>query len=457
VFLRRRDPKHPVFMYAKAQAGIPFRHDFGMPGNTCVPGETGGGKSTYLCALAVALDRTPDATLAAFDVNRSLKRTIEMLGGTWLDLGGDNRIKLAPFANLKTLAKRRSAASTAETMIVSARPDRPLETVERRAIAETLSQIAGDGYRPSVTDFATKLEGIRSDLAHVFDAFRAGTGGTGILDGDPEDDIALNNRFLCFELEGLGMGGDASQMSPELLPTIVYISSRLDDKLRLGGPLHARLMDECAILFRHEVMRKRYDTWARTIRKYNGFNVVAAQNLGDFVTLDIGRTIISQSQNFIALANAQATTDEQLAFYRAAKFTDEEIVRIASAPEGAYWYFFKRGRQFREFQLIWNSLTENTFGAGAEEDNEVYEALKEMYPDTFPAAWYKHQATKENGLEDWARVWLAGPERIGQGSLVVGPQTLYPPDDAPRVEENDPILIDFAEQIARMDKEAMIA
>ncbi len=384
-------PSSPPLLYANTAGATPFRFHVhvGDVGHTLVIGPTGAGKSTLVGLIAAQFLRYPGAQVFAFDKGYSSLALCSAVGGEHYDIAASAGRGLAfcPLARIDDAGTRVWASEWIEGLLrlqsVEATPAR------RREIHAALGRLATSPDR-TLTHFASTVqdEGVRAGLRHY------------TLDGamgellDAERDGLRESRFQVFEVEHLMNKGEQNAV-----PVLLYLFHEIER--RLTGDPSLLILEEAWLLLNHPVFASKIEEWLRVLRKRNCAVVFVSQSLTDVYNSPQRDLLLESCPTKIFLPNPEARSAQTGQLYRRLGLNETQVELVAHAtPKRHYYYVSPLGRRMIDLALGPETLA--FVGVSGSEEIEQLRKLRELYGDTWPAAWLE-----QRGLDEAAVRWRA--------------------------------------------------
>lgn len=392
-------PKNsPPLMLTATSGQTPFRlnldvHDVG---HGWILGPTGSGKSTLLVMLMAQWQRYPHAQIFAFDKGYSAFTLCQASDGDFYDLGADEHVTFAPLAHVDDPVEREWALGWVEELLVL--QGAQVTPEQRAALWQALSLMAARNHSRTLSGLCIDVQDrtLRDGLAH----YTVGGGAGTLLDADT--DSVRDSHFMVFEMEHLLNRGDR-----DLVPVLLYLFHVIDRRCRQGFPTFIPIDEAWLILLRSRFALK-LEEWLRTKRRENARIWFVSQSLADVERSSQRHILVEACQTKIFLPNAEATTDQSAALYRALGLNEQQIEVVATAvPKQHYLYLSPYGRRLFDLQLSPVALAFT--GVADRADLRRVRECMATYGAEWPAYWLR-----ERGCAAEATWWQQWQQPHGQ-------------------------------------------
>lgn len=309
-----------------------------MPGNTCVIGTTGVGKTTLVMAMMMFACKYKNLKGVFFDKDRGAEIGIRRIGGQYyaLERGvptGFNPLQLPPTeTNIQFVEKLvkilvggvRNAAEDLEisqAVRTIMRDDMPLELRRLSALYMNLKvNGGGDSLQDRLAKWCNTADH-DGNLSWVFD--------------NPYD----TQDFSKAKMPIFGYDYTEFLDDPEVRTPIMAYLLHITDSLIDGSPF-IYWMDEFWKPLTDEYFKDFAKDKQKTIRKLNGLGVFMTQSPSDVLDSDIGKTMVEQSVTQIFLPNPRADYDD---YVNGFKVTPQEFEIIKELEENSRMFLVKQG------------------------------------------------------------------------------------------------------------------
>jgi type IV secretion system protein VirB4 len=294
----------------KTPAGSPYWFNFHVAdvGNTVIIGQTGSGKTTLQTFLLAQLQKFRPWCFF-FDKDRGSEIFIRAMNGAYVALDHGHPTGLAPFRALENTPQNRAFLLEF------------VATLVRRPGSESADLAAWE-----VAQISQAIDGVYQLAPHT----RSLSALLEFLDQTDRDGIAARLAKWCHSASGslawvFDNDADLLPMDGHLVgvdvtvfldnrdlrtPIVQYLFHRIEQLF--DGRRVCIVMDEFWKLLADEAFREFARDKLKTIRKLNGFVVLATQSARDVLRSDIAHTIIEQCPTQIFLGNPRATADDYI-------------------------------------------------------------------------------------------------------------------------------------------------
>ncbi len=370
----------PLLM-AATDGATPFRLNLhhGDVGHTLVVGPTGAGKSVLLGLLAAQWRRYERARVVILDSGRSCRALTLGLGGTFLDLMGEEAgVALQPLAACDDPLERAWARDWLVQLFNRSGVviDPPLKDEIWRALGVLAA-------RPAPERTLSLLAGLlqHATLRQALEPFTCAGAYGALLDADV--DPALDQSHLALEMGELVRAPDALAA---VLPCLVRALERGFD----GAPT-LLILDEAWAYLRDPAFAAQVQAWLKTLRKRNVAVVFATQELADVESSGIAATIVEACPTRIFLANERAREPRTAAFYAGLGLNPRQIALIAEGvPKQDYYVQTRSGARRVDLELGPAALA--FLSASRPEDHAAIDRLlAQASRESFAVRWLVHK------------------------------------------------------------------
>lgn len=289
----------PAIMALKSQARSPSFLSLhrGQLGNTFLCGPSGSGKTVLQGMLLSQLEKF-DAQRVVFDKDRGCEILVRACGGIYLALENGIPTGCAPFKSLEFTPANFQFLNQLVAQLV-AHPTTPLTAADEAKIAVAISALERvDPHRRSIKALLPLLDVTRPDSLGARLAKWARGGQLGWVLDNELDEIALDNRFLGFDMT------DFLDNPQVRTPLMLYLFHRVEQLI--DGRRIVIDIDEFWKALQDEAFQDLAKNKLKTIRKQNGLMIFGTQSPSDALRSDISRTIIEQCLTKIYLPNPGA-------------------------------------------------------------------------------------------------------------------------------------------------------
>jgi type IV secretion system protein VirB4 len=381
----------PALMWAATDGNTPFRlnlHESDV-GHTLVVGRTGAGKSVLVGAVAAQWMRYPHAQLFHFDYKYSAWLLAKACGWTHYDLGaGGDGLGFQPLARIDEPAELAWAAEWLE--ILFDLHGKALSPVQRQKVDTALRLLGGmEPAHRTLTDLRVQLQD--PELQEIL-RFYTIEGNLGYL-LDSKADCLDDSPAQVFEMKHLLDMGDKV-----LVPTLLYLFRRVEQRLRCGVPTLIPIEELWAPLLR-SLFASRIERWLLTLRSYNAAVMLVAHSLGQLGQLSNRQVLIESCPTRLFLPNADAKSAEARRLYTEFGLNEREIEIVAESTPKQH-YYFKSPRGSRRFELglgpVALAFLTTPEGSTLDQLRPRVEALAARYGRAWPEVWLR-----ERGIAGW--------------------------------------------------------
>jgi conjugal transfer ATP-binding protein TraC len=312
------DPR-PLFM-VQTRSSEPFAIDITDPSrtnwNSCVFGQSGGGKTFLVLSLATSSMLGQGSPLIVIDVGGgavgSYYRLVQMLGGDFIDLSLDGANCINPFFPRQDLylSDRGEPTATANEfklafltgivgMLVTEPGMPPLTTVQeailQRAILAAYDRL-GDDRPPVLGDVIADLEHLTLEREEKADArafaktLRAWVEGPYGRLLNQQSRVSIKSDFVVFDVKGIESIGRLASVLISIVSAYVW---NMISRPRSG--LGWIVYDECWKLLQNPTAAALISELYRTARKLRAGVISVTQKLEDFLSSPASEAILSNS------------------------------------------------------------------------------------------------------------------------------------------------------------------
>jgi type IV secretion system protein VirB4 len=291
-----------------------------LPGNTCIFGQTGAGKTTLEMFLMCHLNKF-HARIFVLDMDHSTEVAVRRMGGIYRDLLRGQPTGINPFqwpdgpvtrAFCRHLVThimefgRAKLGPDDENKLSAAIDDvfsQPLEVRRLALLAQFLSNTQRDSLQAKMTRWIGD-----GDLAWVLD--------------NPQDTLDLQGGdIFAFDFSEFI---DDPQICPVMTMCLLHIFEQMLD----GRPL-ALFMEEFWKLLSDPVFTDFARDKLKTIRKENGIVIMTTQQTDDVLSTPLSKTAVQQSVTGIFLPNPKGNRSDYVDGFG---LTDAEFQLVRSLP-----------------------------------------------------------------------------------------------------------------------------
>lgn len=265
--------------------------------HSMVIGPSGTGKSVLMNLLLTRWQQYKDAQTYIFDKDRSCYITTHVNNGSYLDPASGN-MRMNPMKDLESDTDWEWFTSWLEILLthrekeLSAKDDKALKDA-----VDSVRRIEKDKRRLKHLEMI-----LPKNLAERLSPWVEGGQFARWFDND-EDSFSLD-RFVTIAMDDLFNQPSVARAFLD------YAFHRINHKLT-GAPT-VIYIEEVWFAFSDETFTRRLDNWLRTIRKKNGFIVLATQNLEELARSDAFATIVDNIPTRIFLPNINVVAHEEL-------------------------------------------------------------------------------------------------------------------------------------------------
>jgi type IV secretion system protein VirB4 len=372
-------------LVAATDGATPFRLNLhqGDVGHTLVVGPTGAGKSVLLGLLAAQWRRYAGARVVILDTGRSCRALTLGLGGTFLDLMGDEGgVALQPLRRCDEPLER----SWARDWLIGlfAQAGLATDTALKDEIWRALGVLAD---RPAPERTLSLLAGLLQDAAlrQALEPFTCAGSYGALLDA--ENDPLLDQSILALEM------GELTR-SPEALNAVLPCLVRALERGFDGSPT-LLILDEAWAYLRNSAFAAQIQAWLKTLRKRNVAVVFATQEIADVESSGLAATILEACPTRIFLANERAREPRTAAFYAGLGLNPRQIALIAEGvPKQDYYVQSRAGA--RRVNLDLGPAALAFLGASKPADHAAMDRLlAQSAAESFAVRWLDHKGQKE--------------------------------------------------------------
>jgi type IV secretion system protein VirB4 len=183
-----------------------------------------------------------------------------------------------------------------------------------------------------------------------------------------------------------------------LVPTLLYLFRRVEQRLRCGVPTLIPIEELWAPLLR-SLFASRIERWLLTLRSYNAAVMLVAHSLGQLGQLSNRQVLIESCPTRLFLPNADAKSAEARRLYTEFGLNEREIEIVAESTPKQH-YYFKSPRGSRRFELglgpVALAFLTTPEGSTLDQLRPRVEALAARYGRAWPEVWLR-----ERGIAGW--------------------------------------------------------
>jgi type IV secretion system protein VirB4 len=292
----------PAVTMFRTVAGSPFYFSFHAPdlGNSLIVGPSGSGKTVAMNFL-LAQAQKHGADTVCFDKDRGMDVFIRAAGGRYFPLKSGVSTGFAP---LKAVAFDESGCSFLSKWLVML-AGKSLSVEEEAMLAQAVAMLADVPVEHR--SFGALRVYLHNDdpngLSARLQRWERGNALGWVFD-NATDDVGSDTRFVGFDMtEFLD---DAEVRGPLMM----YLMARQES--RFDGRRVMICIDEAWKALQDVEFRKYIADKLKTIRKQNGFLVLASQSPADFLKSGIAETIFEQCPTRLLFPNARADADDYI-------------------------------------------------------------------------------------------------------------------------------------------------
>lgn len=383
----------PALLWAATDGNTPFRlnlHESDV-GHTLLVGRTGAGKSVLVQSVAAQWMRYPGAQLFYFDYKYSAWLLAKACGWRHYDIGagGGGGLGFQPLARVDEPEERAWAAEWLEVLFdlhgVTLTP------AQRQKVDAALALLAEmPREHRTLTDLRVQLQD--PELQEIVRYYTI-EGNLGYL-LDAKADCLDESPVQVFEMKHLLDMGDRV-----LVPTLLYLFRRVEQRLRRGVPTLIPIEELWAPLLK-TLFASRIERWLLTLRSYNAAVMLVAHSLGQLSQLPNRQILIESCPTKFFLPNADAKSAEARRLYIEFGLGEREIEIVAESIPKQH-YYFKSPRGSRRFELglgpVALALLSTPEGTTIDQIRPLVDALAARHGRAWPGVWLR-----ERGLGEWA-------------------------------------------------------
>lgn len=347
----------PYYFNFHASAEHRDATDDKAPGNTCIIGATGSGKTTVELFL-LAQARKFGARIVFFDKDRGAEIALRAMGGRYTTLRRGQPTGINPFQWDDTPATRALCeAVVARCVQVGSLPLTPRETDDiARAVATVfelpvaLRRLAAvDQSLPNVGEASLRLR-LKRWIGH---------GPLGWVIDNPRDTLALDTNTI--------FGFDTTEFldDAEIRTVVMMILLHATERLIDGRPF-IYVMAEFWKALLDPVFTEFARDKQKTIRKQNGLGLFDTQSPSDVLASPIGKTMVEQSVTHLYLPNPRADYDDYVGGF---KVTPQEFHVIRNLPEEGRLFLVKQGQRSAVVRFDLSALPDELVVLSGSTDN----------------------------------------------------------------------------------------
>lgn len=388
---REGNPWGQAVMMMRTPAGQPYYFNFHvspdkqdseskkMPGNMCILGTTGAGKTTLEMAILMLTRRfNPAPALVVFDFDRGAEIALRALGGRYYSIESGKPTGCNPLQREPTPQRVQFWQKLVRQCIET--PQLPLMPTDEAAIAAAVNTVAK--FPRELRSFTSIQENLpkngENSLYHRFARWCRG-GALGWV-FDEADDKLLSIK------EASVVGFDYTQFidDPEVrAPMLMYLMDVLQE-MTDGRRI---------IVMFAEFWKALSDDWVseyikqelKTIRKKNGLIIGETQSPGDVLKVDIGRTVVEQSVTKIFMQNPEAVREEYVEGFGLSE-AEYEIVKTLGA-NGGRRFLVKQGHRSAICEMDLSGMDDHiTLLSGSTDNVHLLDDIRAEVGDD-PATW----------------------------------------------------------------------
>lgn len=275
--------------------------------NACVVGTSGSGKSVFMQEL-VCSTAGGGGRCVVIDNGNSFEKLCKLIGGQHMDFGTDLKICLNPFSLVTEENKENTLVLITRCVSAMASPKGRLTEVEEglieRAVHTVWQKEGKDADIQSLSNyFESSEDPAFKNIAVMLTSFgKSGNYGRYFCG---KNNISLNRQVVVAELKALEDKPELRNVILMMLLMSVYNDIVMGDR----KTPYMIVIDEAWALLSGEISRF-IDKLSRTLRKYKGSLVIAAQNLKDFIDFPAAKVAYANS-DWKCLLRCPVVTDEE--------------------------------------------------------------------------------------------------------------------------------------------------
>ena len=299
-----------------------------LPGNACIFGMTGSGKTTLEMFLLCHLNKY-GARSFILDMDRSTEITVRRLGGVYRDLRRGEPTGINPF-QWPDSAKTRAFCRKVVTHIME-HGRAKLEPDEENTLASAIDSVFAAG----VEIHHRRLSLVAQYLPNVERNSLSARLTRWIGNGDLA--WVLDNELDQLKLDSADVFGfDFSEFiaDPQVCPVVTMCLLEIFETLTNGRPI-ALLMEEFWRLLADPVFTEFARDKLKTIRKENGIVIMTTQQTDDVLSTPLAGTAVQQHVTGLYLPNPRASRSAYVDGFRLTE-TEFEIVRSLPVDSRAF-------------------------------------------------------------------------------------------------------------------------
>lgn len=313
-------------------------------GHTVIAGQTGGGKSTLLCAIELSYKRYPQSTVFIFDKDKSCYfLTSSVQEGAFYEPGvSDGEEGALIFQPLRMGNDPEDKAFAfqwvCDLVSLNGKKISPIEEKEIQSVIDRLAEMRSE--EQTLSNFYLLLQA--PAIKEIIKKYTIDGSYGFIFDGDKAN--LSDSKWIAFE-----MGKLMSMKNEVLLPALSYLFRQIDKRLVVGGDPSIIVLDEAWVFTQTEFFQEKIREWLKTFRKKNASVILCFQEIADVTkNSNLVDVIINSCQTKIYLANPNAMNIAD-SYYRFG-LNDIEIEKLCNMrPKREY--MFKNPYGSRVFDL----------------------------------------------------------------------------------------------------------
>ena len=373
----------PPLLYTLTSGNTPYRLSLhvGDVGHTLIVGPTGAGKSVLLNMIEASFRKYKDSRVFVFDKGASNYVLTQGVGGTFFDLGNEEKgaLSFMPLAKIDDEKERQWAL---EWICDYVRQENVEITPERKqliwdALCTVASSYSGESLR--LRRMTTFMNTVQSDeIKQAIKPLCTGGAYGKIFDSD-HDSLQLGS-WQTFEMEKL-------MSTPQIVGTVLmYIFHCIERSLK-GEPTII-VLDECWVFFDNEQFAQKIREWLKVLRKANASVIFATQSVTDIVNSPIFSTVLESCPSKIFLPNPEALEETTQKNYMTFGLNKRQIHIISSAVKKRdYYYVSPYGSRLFQLALEACPVSLAYVAVNTKGINEAKEMIKNYGREEFNRRW----------------------------------------------------------------------
>lgn len=307
--------------------------------NCLVVGPPGSGKSVFLGATLLSLQKYEGMKIFAFDKGQSFYALSRFLKGNHICLDKSSETRFCPLYDLSDAAKISEGALFIEKLYEYA--GKKLSDPERKQIFSTVSLLSAQPERRhSLTDFYNLLN--NAELKLSLRGYLTQVNPDSPLDGSLNPD--LNAPLTVFEC-----GNFFENSNSNLYPVLNCIFSLINQEIQ-KVKCSAIVIDEAWLMLSQNYFCSQLLSWIKTVRKHNTAVILATQSVNDFARSNMLEDILDCVKTRIYLPNSDIKSPSLVGLYSRLGLNEQQRAAVYDGTPKKDLFLHKEGN-FMKFNL----------------------------------------------------------------------------------------------------------